>query len=98
MPGGRIWVHPEAIAEARAARSWYYARSPEVAEAFMAELDLAIARIEEAPRQWPPYLGDTRRYLLRRFPFFVVFREMEDGVQVLAVAHGRRRPGYWQGR
>jgi len=53
----------------------------------MAELDLAIARIEEAPRQWPPYLGDTRRYLLRRFRFFVVFREMEDGVQVLAVAH-----------
>ncbi len=35
----------------------------------MAELDLAIARIEEAPRQWPPYLGDTRRYLLRYYEF-----------------------------
>jgi plasmid stabilization system protein ParE len=64
----------------------------------MAELDLAIERIEDAPRRWPPYLGDTRRYLLRRFPFFVVFREVENRVQILAVAHARRRPGYWLGR
>ncbi len=98
MPLERAWVHPEAIAEARAAREWYQARNPEAADAFMAELDLAIERIEEAPRQWPPYLGKTRRYLLRRFPFFVVFREANDRVQVLAVAHARRRPGYWLGR
>ena len=64
----------------------------------MAELDSALDRIEEAPRQWPPYLGDTRRYLFRRFPFFVVFRATERGVEVLAVAHAHRWPGYWVGR
>lgn len=64
----------------------------------MAELDVAIERIEETPRQWPPYLAKTRRYLLRRFPFFVVFRETNDRLQILAVAHARRRPGYWLGR
>jgi plasmid stabilization system protein ParE len=64
----------------------------------MAELDVAIDQIEQGPRQWPPYLGETRRYLLRRFPFFVVFRETPDRVEVLAIAHGRRRPGYWLGR
>jgi hypothetical protein len=83
VPGERAWVHPEAIAEARAAREWYGTRNAELAEAFMAELDWAVERIEEAPRQWPLYLADTRRYLLRRFPFFVVFREAEDRVQVL---------------
>ena len=98
MPRGRAWVHPEAIAEARAAREWYDARNAGAAETFMAELDLAIERIETAPHSLPPYLGETRRYLLRRFPFFVVFREAEERVQVLAVAHGRRRPGYWLGR
>ncbi len=60
MPPERAWVHPEAIAEARAAREWYEARNAQPAEAFMAELDLAIERIEEAPRQWLAYLGDTR--------------------------------------
>ena len=98
MPPERAWVHPEAIAEARAAREWYEARNAEAAEAFMAELDAAIDRIEETPRQWPPYLAQTRRYLLRRFPFFVVFREADDRVRILAVAHARRRPGYWRGR
>lgn len=97
MAGGPAWVHPEAIAETRAARQWYESRSAEAA-AFMAELDVALERIEEAPRIWPPYLADTRRYLLRRFPFFVVFREAGDRVQIVAVAHARRQPGYWIGR
>jgi hypothetical protein len=64
----------------------------------MAELDLAMARIEEASRRTPPYLADTRRYLLRRSPFFVVFREVDDRVQFVAVAHAKRRPCYWLGR
>ena len=98
MAGGPAWVHPEAIAEARAARQWYESRSPEAAAAFMAELDVALERIEEAPGTWPPYLADTRRYLLRRFPFFVVFREAGGRVQIVAVAHARRQPGYWIGR
>ena len=95
MPPEKVWVHPEAIAEARTAREWYQARNAEAAEAFIAELDLAIEIIEETPHQWPPYLANTRRYLLRRFPFFVVFREANDRVQIVAVAHARRGPGYW---
>ncbi len=98
MPDERIWFHPEAIQEARAAREWYHARNAELAEAFMAELDAAIERIEEGPRRWPPYLAGTRRYLFRRFPFFVVFRERDESVEIVAVVHACRRPGYWIGR
>lgn len=98
MQRGRAWVHPEAIAEARAAREWYHARNSEAAEAFMAELDRALQLLEEAPRGWPSYLAGTRRYLLRRFPFFLVCRETREGVQIVAVAHAKRRPGYWIGR
>src|SRR6266511_4715331 len=68
VPPEKVWVHPEAIAEARTAREWYQARNAEAAEAFIAELDLAIERIEEAPHQWPPYLANTRRYRLRLRP------------------------------
>lgn len=98
MPGEPTWLHPEAIEEARAAREWYSTRNANAALAFMTELDTAIERIEEGPRQWPLYLGETRRYLLHRFPFFVVFREANNRIEVLAIAHGRRRPGYWLGR
>jgi toxin ParE1/3/4 len=58
----------------------------------MTELDLATSRIEGTPRQFPPYLFGTRRYLLRRFPFFVVFREAGERVEVVA-ATLTPRPG-----
>lgn len=75
MPAEPIWLHPDAVNEARAARKWYEARNAEAAGAFMDELDTAIEQIEQGPRQWPPYPCGTRRYLPHRFPFSVVFRE-----------------------
>ena len=93
-----VEFHPEAIEEARAAREWYQARSPAAAEAFVAELDAAIARIVDAPGRFGGYLQGTRRCLMRRFPYIVVYRQTEARVQVVAVAHGRRRPGYWKAR
>jgi plasmid stabilization system protein ParE len=93
-----IELHPEAIAEARDARVWYAERSPVAASAFMAELDLAVDRISGSPDRWATYLHGTRRYLLNRFPYFVVYRVTGNKLQVVAVAHGRKRPGYWRHR
>ncbi|MFQ5800054.1 MAG: type II toxin-antitoxin system RelE/ParE family toxin [Bacteroidota bacterium] len=93
-----IEFHPEAVAEAQAATEWYRQRSERAADAFLAELDTAVDRIAEAPGRWPAYLRGTRRFLLRRFPFAVVYRKVGETVQVVAVAHGRRKPGYWKGR
>lgn len=90
--------HPEAIAEARAARSWYAQRSTAAANAFMEEVDHAVEQISAAPDRWPIFAGSARRYLLRRFPYMVVYRQTDTGIQVLAVAHARRRPGYWKKR
>jgi len=89
---------PEAAAEAAAARAWYHDRSPNAATAFVVELDAAVERIAEAPRLYPTYVAGTRRYLMRRFPFLVVYRVQDERVQVIAVAHGNRRPGYWKKR
>jgi hypothetical protein len=36
--------------------------------------------------------------VLRRFPFVIVFRETAFGLEIIAVAHGHRRPGYWRDR
>ena len=98
MPSRLVSLHDEAIAEARAAREWYAARNIAAAEAFMEELDRIIDRIGDYPEAGAPYLSGTRRYLMRRFPFFVVYRVRRRIRQVLAVAHGRRRPGYWRKR
>jgi plasmid stabilization system protein ParE len=91
-------IHPEAVAEAQAAYGWYRERNETAAEAFLAELDRAVELISEGPMQWPTHLHGTRRFLLRRFPFGVVYRQIGETVQIVAFAHARRKPGYWKGR
>jgi plasmid stabilization system protein ParE len=91
-----VGFHPEAIEEALSAREWYEERSLSASVAFMADLDAAVASISDAPERWPLFLYGTRRYPFRRFPYFLVYRDNGDVVQVVAVAHARRRPGYWR--
>ncbi len=98
MPEVVVEIHEEAIAEARAAREWYESRSQGAADAFFEELDQAVERIAVFSEAWPPYLANTRRCPLRRFPFSVVYRKRKDRVQIVAVAHNSRKPGYWKGR
>jgi toxin ParE1/3/4 len=43
-------------------------------------------------------LDGTRRFVLRRFPFTIVYREAAQGIEVIAVAHAKRRTAYWRGR
>ena len=93
-----VVFHPEAVAEAHAARVWYEERSPRAASAFEAELCRAVAALGEAPLRWPPGPCGTRRMRLRRFPFALLYRLAMDEVQLLAVAHLRRRPSYWKDR
>ncbi len=98
MASKAIEFHAEASLEFEAAFEWYLERSESVASRFAAEIDRAIQAIADAPQRWPSGPNETRRFLLARFPFFVVYRELPSTIQVLAVAHGRRRPGYWQER
>jgi len=91
-------IHPEARLEADAAFDWYRERSLRVADAFLQAVEQARTAIQNAPDLWAEYLYGTRRYLLKRFPFVVVYREKNRRIQVIAVAHGRRKPGYWRNR
>jgi plasmid stabilization system protein ParE len=86
------------LEEAEAATEWYRQRSIRAATMFLDELDRAVDRIGEHPRQFPEFAFGTRKMVLRKFPYVVVFRETAAGVEILAVAHGRRRPGYWRDR
>jgi plasmid stabilization system protein ParE len=43
-------------------------------------------------------LRGTRRILLKGYPYFVIFRELPRKIQIIAVAHAKRRPAYWAKR
>jgi plasmid stabilization system protein ParE len=99
MTARQVEIHPEALAEAEAALDWYAERSSHAPVMFMEELDKAIESIVDAPKRWPIFDDDCRRFPLFRFPYFIVYHEKSESlIQILAVAHGRRRPGYWHSR
>ena len=94
----QVEFHPLASDEAVAGQEWYFEIRPDLAEAFEVELIRAIERVAASPRRWAPHLHGTRAYMLLRFPYFIVYRQMDDVVQIVAVQHAKQKPGYWVSR
>jgi hypothetical protein len=68
------------------------------ADGFYEELLPALDRVQLRPSLYPPYLYSTQRVVLGRYPFSIVYRELPHDIQIIAVAHAKRRPGYWATR
>jgi len=98
MSAKPLEIHPAALLELKSAVAWYLERNQTAALNFVAELDRAIDLVVASPRRWPRSTYRTHKFVIRRFPFAIIYREKETFVQVLAVAHGHRRPGYWKDR
>ena len=98
MPLPALDGHPDAGTEAVAGALWYRERSVRAAERFIAELERAIDLIVEAPNRWPEYLHGTRRCVLLKFPYSIIYRASEARITIFAFAHAKRRPGYWKDR
>lgn len=94
----RISLLPAAEEEIAEAFHWYFDRSPFAADAFRSEVVAGIDSLAEDPLMWPADPEDVHYYILRRFPYTIHYEVAGTEVIVLAVAHQRRRPGYWQGR
>lgn len=92
--------HHEAGIEFDAAFERYIERSPEAAVRFDAEVDRALAQIIAAPKRWAAGPHSTRRFLLRQFPYILIYRERPSSadIQIVAVAHTSRRPEDWKKR
>ncbi len=98
-----VRYHQGAAADVKSAVAWYRGRSPKAALDFVEELDRAVDTIREAPERWPMGKSNTRRFLLWRFPFSIIYSagyllEQEAVIVIWAVAHSSRRPEYWARR
>jgi hypothetical protein len=90
--------HPDALAELERAKVWYDAQRPGLGGSFFYEITAAVSRIRETPNTWQEYKRGTRRFLLHRFPFAVIYSQHSNSLLVVAIMHLKRRPGYWQSR
>ena len=94
----RVLFTAAARADLEDALKWYEARAPETAPQFREAVRAVVARIAENPRQFPSSTHQTRRALLRRFPYIVIFRAARDTAYVVAVFHTSRDPMAWRQR
>ena len=93
----------EADAEYRLAGGWYEDRREHLGREFFDAVDATIDQIVAMPQagalvpQMPPDLP-VRRRAVTRFPSHVVYLEAPTRIRILAIAHDRRKPGYWESR
>jgi plasmid stabilization system protein ParE len=77
---------------------WYEQREPGLGDRFKAAVDATKLLIQEQPGLGAPHRRQTRMRLVKRCPYHVIYRELEDKIVIVAVAHGKRLPGYWEDR
>ena len=66
---------------------------------FQAEFSRALEAIAATPDRYPLCDDRPRFYLLKRYPFQLIYRKAsEEQLLIVAVAHTSRRPGYWSER
>ena len=87
--------HPDIYKEVNEAFDWYESKSVGLGEDFLHELDEAFSVIQNMPRSWPIISNEFRRYLLKRFPFGVIYSLEDNYIYVVAVMHLSRKPDYW---
>ncbi|SRR6266511_6015920 len=93
-----IAFHSDAAEEMRAAAAYYEAREQGLGDQFLDEVQEGLRRIQQFPRLWPIYEGEFWRYLLKRFPFGLIYRIDPEKIFIIAVVHLQPRPGYWKNR
>jgi toxin ParE2 len=85
--------------ELREATAWYRGQNPAVAARFNAEVVQTLRHLEQFPNTGGFVPGtkdpDVRRLPVHNFPYHVIFIQLGTHISVLAIAHDRRRPGYW---
>jgi plasmid stabilization system protein ParE len=93
-------LHPKAEEDLRDAAEFYRERAGNsLSQSLLAEFEQSVNILLQHPGLGSPWRGrGRRRYLMKRFPYSIVYTVAGEEIRILAVAHHSRRPDYWRGR
>jgi plasmid stabilization system protein ParE len=94
----RFYFHPEAKEEFEGAVDFYEQSQAGLGLEFAEEVYATIARIVQYPDAWSVLSENSRRCLVNRFPYGLIYQIKSPALRIIAVAHLHRRPGYWKER
>lgn len=94
-----IVFHSNARAELDEAIAYYEKQRGGLGLGLLAEVEKATQRIQRSPTAFPMYQATAfRSCAVRRFPYWIFYLTRDDAIWVVAVAHHKRKPGYWKRR
>ncbi len=78
--------------------AYYNGRAPSLGSEFLDAFDEGVSLLRRHPRAGPAVRGAIRRLSMARFPYNIIYRIAADSIRILAVAHQKRSPHYWESR
>lgn len=90
--------HPEAEDELYRSVEFYEDKAGGLGLEFLDHVEQSLGIVQEYPEVGPEFTSGIRRWLVRRFPFEVVYSVQTDVIYVLALKHQHQEPGYWKSR
>lgn len=93
-----ITFHPDIAIDIKGSYDWYEKQVEGLGNSFIHELESSYSAISSFPNTWVAFKYGFRRYLLSRFPFSIIYKEVEDEIIVVAIMHNSREPNYWLNR
>jgi len=90
--------HEDANLELNDAARYYEKITVGLGLSFLDAVEDAVDKILENPKSYQLVGGEIRRKPLARFPYSLLYVTEPDHIRIVAVAHQKRRPGYWDYR
>jgi len=87
-----VIIRPEAEDDLKAAFSWYEDNRVGLGYDFLLQVDAGLNCISKNPESNPMEYKRTRKHLIKRFPYKIIYLIEEREIIVLAVIHGKRNP------
>lgn len=94
----RLILRVEAEAELQDGYDWYEERAPGIGSRFLDQVQRLLDEIQAVPSRYPLVRRDVRMALVRRFPYAIFYRVVNDSIVVYSVFHTSRNPDIWQER
>ena len=91
-------IHSDARIELRHSTLYYESFNPGLSARFRESIKASIALAIESPLRFPRIEDNVRRVLVPVFPYAALYSIEENGINILAVMHCARKPGYWKNR
>jgi toxin ParE1/3/4 len=94
----KCWFHPEARIEFLESVIYYEAQQTGLGQRFLEDVEEAVRRIQLHPNMYRLIGQEWRQCRIPRFPFGLIYRIKNRRIEIIAVMHLHRKPGYWQNR